>query len=441
MDKKTIINMIKLAFPVMISTILQVFMSSVDLFFISKYGRDASSAAAMGGGMSGAIFIFSMLISSGLTPIVAQNYGAKKIDTLKRYTKKGMILSIIFGTIVMIITIKFNSQILRLMYNPTKDVLDLTLKYLNVIYISTVFVFLNGTMHSIFHALSDTVTPLIVMGGTNVLNGILDYIFVIKFGMGIEGAAIATVISIALSTLVLYVFYKRHINNLPNSEEREAVSGKTIVKIGFWAMLQHLARPITGMIMYRVVFQIGQSVATAAFGIGVQVLNYTFIFLSGLSVAISVMTGQAYGEGRIEDIKKIIKNGMILCFGNVVVFMIPYFIFTTSLMNFFIDDPLVIIEGVNYLRIVYLGILIIPVTSVLGGVYLGIGKTVYPFCASFIANIAFKVPLAYLLGLYFNFGTKGIWLSITISVWIESLIMFVNYFKRKEEILNVKENF
>ena len=441
MDKTLIKNMIKLAFPVMIASMLQVFLGSVDLFFISKYGRDASSAAAMGGGMSGAIFIFSMLISSGLTPIVAQNYGAKKTDTLKRYAKKGMILSVVVGTIVMLLALKFNSRILKLMYNPTKDVLDLTIRYLNIIYLSTVFVFLNGTMRSIFHALSDTVTPLIVMVVSNVLNGVLDYIFVIILGKGIEGAAVATVISIVLSTFILYAFYKRHIKNLPNSSESEIVSGKAILKIGFWSMLQQLARPITGLIMYRLVFEIGQSIATAAFGIGGQVLNYTFILLSGLSVAISVMTGQIYGEGRIEEIKKITKNGMILCFVNVIVFMIPYFLFADSLMRFFINDPLVIKEGINYLFIVYLGILIIPITTVLGGVYLGIGKTAYPFWASFSANVVLKVPLAYMLSKYLNLGTNGIWLSIAASIWIESLIMLVNYFKRKGEIFNVKANF
>lgn len=440
MNQQTLKNMMKLAFPVMIATILQVLLGSVDLFFISKFGRESSSAAAMGGGMSGAIFIFSMLISSGLTPIVSQNYGANRFNWLKQYAKRGMLYAVILGGIIMVLAKLFNEQILLFMYQPTGDVLKLTVKYLDIIYLSTIFVFLNGTMRSVFHALSDTITPLLVMGASNLLNGFLDYIFVLKFGWGIEGAAVATVISIVLSTICLYVFYRKKIRNLKDTKEQEPIQSRQIFKIGFWAMLQQLARPITGMIMYRIVFQIGQSIGTAAFGIGGQVLSYTFIFLSGLSVAISVMTGQAYGEQKYDEISGIMKSGFVLATLNILIFMIPYFLFSENLMKWFIDDMLVVKEGVHYLTIVYLGIIGIPISTVLGGAYLGMGKTAYPFWASFTANVLFKVPLAYIIGVHYQMGTTGVWVAISLSIWLESLIMGIHYLVKRKEIFRVSKN-
>jgi len=430
MDKKIIKKLIKLGLPVMAATILQVLLGSVDLFFVSRYGRDVASATTMGGGMFNVIFIISMLISAGLTPIISQNYGAGKIKTLKAYAKRGFILSLILGSIVFIVVIFFNVDILKFMYNPSEIVLKYSLKYLNIVYFATVFVFLNGTMRAIFHAVSDTITPLIILGGANVLNAILDYIFVGLFKMQIEGVAIATVISIILSTIILFICYRLKIGKMVSSEEDLFISNSKILKIGSWSMMQQLARPITGMLMYRIVFKINGSVGVAAFGIGGQIFSYSFIFLSGLSVAISVLVGQSVGAENFKDIGKIIRNGFILCFINIALFFIPYFVFSEQLMRFFINDNEVIREGVRYLHIVYLGIILVPISTVLGGYYLGIGKTQYPFWASFISNVAIKVPIAYIMGILLFRGVTGVWVAIMISVWIESFIMIGSYIKR-----------
>jgi len=194
--------------------------------------------------------------------------------------------------------------------------------------------------------------------------------------------------------------------------------------------MQQLARPITGMLMYRIVFKINGSVGVAAFGIGGQIFSYSFIFLSGLSVAISVLVGQSVGAENFKDIGKIIRNGFILCFINIALFFIPYFVFSEQLMRFFINDNEVIREGVRYLHIVYLGIILVPISTVLGGYYLGIGKTQYPFWASFISNVAIKVPIAYIMGILLFRGVTGVWVAIMISVWIESFIMIGSYIKR-----------
>ena len=430
MDKKIIKKLIKLGLPVMAATILQVLLGSVDLFFVSRYGRDVASATTMGGGMFNVIFIISMLISAGLTPIISQNYGAGKIKTLKAYAKRGFILSLILGSIVFLVVIFFNVDILKFMYNPSEIVLKYSLKYLNIVYFATVFVFLNGTMRAIFHAVSDTITPLIILGGANVLNAILDYIFVGLFKMQIEGVAIATVISIILSTIILFICYRLKIGKMVSSEEDLFISNSKILKIGSWSMMQQLARPITGMLMYRIVFKINGSVGVAAFGIGGQIFSYSFIFLSGLSVAISVLVGQSVGAENFKDIGKIIRNGFILCFINIALFFIPYFVFSEQLMRFFINDNEVIREGVRYLHIVYLGIILVPISTVLGGYYLGIGKTQYPFWASFISNVAIKVSIAYIMGILLFRGVTGVWVAIMISVWIESFIMIGSYIKR-----------
>ncbi len=177
-----------------------------------------------------------------------------------------------------------------------------------------------------------------------------------------------------------------------------------ILKVGSWACIQQIARPITGMLMFAIVLRAGGNAGTAAFGIGGQLFSYTFIFLSGLSVAISIMVGQALGRGDEKELDHLIKEGLKLGAINMVVFAVPYVIFPDILFKIFLSDPEVISIGINYLRIVYLGIVVVIFPVIYGGVFQGAGDTKPAMLSSLVANMVFKVPVAWLLVTIFDMG-------------------------------------
>jgi len=210
-----------------------------------------------------------------------------------------------------------------------------------------------------------------------------------------------------------------------------------ILKIGGWACLQQIARPITGMLMFSLVYEVGNREGTAAFGIGGQLFNYTFIILAGLSTAISIMVGQSLGRGDIDECDSIIKEGLKLSAINMAFFAIPYMVLPAEMMGIFIKDPLVIKHGVEYLRIVYIGIIFVMFTTTYGGAFQGAGDTFPPMISSLIANVILKLPLAYVLAKYFGVGTIGVWIAVALSVVIEAGIITF-YFKKgrwKEKVI------
>lgn len=431
-----------LSWPIMIGMILQSLLGTVDTYFIAKLGTNEAAAAALSNSASSVIFVISTLVSAGTIALVSRSYGEGNMDLVRAFSGQSFTLSLILG-VILSITCFFNSEIIiKLIFNPETNVAVLTEKYLSIVFIGTVFVFLNSVLRTILQSLGDTITPLMIFGLANVINAILDPIFMFTFHLGIEGAAIATVISMVFSFVIITFIiirkiYGSSLNQFILNMKLQLDDSMRILKIGGFACLQQLARPITGMFMFSLVYTVGGGEGTAAFGIGGQLFNYTFIFLVGLSTAISIMVGQGLGRGDINGCDQIIKEGLKLAAFNMILFSIPYLIFPAAIMSFFIKDPSVIKTGSEYLRIVYVGVIFVVYPTIYGGVFQGSGDTFPPMISSLVANVVLKLPIAYLLAKTFKMGTNGVWTAVALSVVIEAVIIIV-YFKTnrwKEKII------
>lgn len=223
--------------------------------------------------------------------------------------------------------------------------------------------------------------------------------------------------------------YNSHIIGVIKNIKLDRASNQRILKIGSWACIQQITRPITGMLMYRIVFMTGGAAGAAAFGVGGQLFGYTFIFISGLGMATSILVGQALGRNDQKDAMQVVKHSMKLCVINMLVFIIPYIIFPDVFMKIFIQDPEVVNIGISYLRITYLGLLFIVIQTAYGGAFNGSGDTKPPMIASLFANVAFKLPLAYYLSVVRGFATNGVWIAISLSILVEAFIL-IYYFKK-----------
>jgi putative MATE family efflux protein len=431
-----------LSWPVMIGMILQSLLGTVDTYFISKLGTSEAAAAGLSNSASAVIFVMSTLVSAGTVALVSRSYGEGNMDAVKKFSGESFLLSAIFGTILSIICYLNTANIINMVFKPEPTVAVLAEQYLSVIFLGTIFVFLNSALRTILQSLGDTLTPLKVFGVANIINAILDPFFMFTLNLGIKGAAIATVISMVFSCIVINIIiikklYNSSIRQFILSTKLDFINSVRILKIGVWACLQQVARPITGMLMFSLIYVVGGREATAAFGIGGQLFNYTFIFLIGLSTAISIMVGQSLGRGDVDGCDRIIKEGLKLASFNMILFSIPYLVFPEAIMKLFINDQLVITSGAQYLRIVYIGLVFVVPTIIYGGVFQGSGDTFPPMISSIIANVVLKLPIAYILAKMFNMGANGVWIAISLSVVIEAVIIIV-YFKTnrwKEKVI------
>ncbi len=425
----------QLSWPVMCSLILQNLLGTVDMMYVGKLGTIQLSSVGISNSILNVIFVLSTLVSSGVIAIVSQNYGQQNLKEVKEIGGQSYLLSLILGLTISILSLIFAKEMLKIFFNPDIQTLNNSYKFSVIAFSGIVIVFLNSTLRTILQAIGDTKTPLFVFGFANLINVVLDPILMFKFNMGIQGAALATVISniigcILITIMVIRKIYESNLKQFFTYLRLNLLNTKRILKIGGWACIKEVARPFTGMLMTSLVYYVGKNAGNAAFSAGMQLLNYTFIFLNGLCSAIAILVGQSIGKGEIEECDVIIKSGIKLGFVNMLVFSIVYFIFPEYIMKLFSQDTQVINMGVSYLRIVYVGIVFVVYPMILGGVFQGAGDTFPPMISSIVANVALKLPIAYILAVSLNLGTNGVWISISLSVIIEA-IMIIYYYKKE----------
>lgn len=434
MKKNHFSTIAKLGIPLVIGSILQIFMNTMDMFFISRLGTDFAAASAMGTSIAGVIFVFSMLISAGAIALVARKQGEKDEEGIKIYSGTSIFLAGTIGIIVSIVTVILARPIIMI-YDPDPQILEIIYDYVSILFAFNFVVFLNTTLRSIVQATGDTRNPLFIFGTANLINIVLDYFLIVGLGLGIRGAAIATVASqtiacVLMIRLVLIHIYKGNIRDFITTLKVKWQYCHAVLKIGVWACIQSVARPITGLIMMRIIYFAGSEIGTAAFGIGLTIVNYFFIILTGIGGAVTILVGQKLGEGVPEEAKHIVNEGIKLSFVNFAIFFIPFVFLPQLLFVPFKQSPEVVDIGVRYLRIVYTSFVVLGFTFMYRGAFSGAGDTYPPMMAALIANVFCKVVMAYAAVHWWLLGLNGVWWAIALSVWIEFVLITLFYRKR-----------
>lgn len=419
----------KLAWPVMIGQALHTVLVITDMWFIARLGSIEAAAAGTGTSLLGVIQVLPTLVSAGVVALVARYSGAEDKSTIRKIASSGLILSLIIGFVATLVSLVSLDQLLWIFGDADATVMKMAKSYVRIGLFGLTFFFYNATSRSIVQATGDTRNPVKIFVIANISNIILDYVFINLLHFGIEGAAVATVMSeilafVLMTRLTFKNIFNSDIKEVTNNISLKLETALRILKIGGFAVMQMITRPFTGLIMYRLVLAQGVA-AGAAFGVGGRMFNFVFIFLAGLGTAMSVMVGQSLGRNDIAHAKALIRQGIMLAAINMAVFAIPFYLFPDAFMRFFVDDPEVIRIGVNYLRITYTGVLFATFNTVMGAAFSGAGDTFPPMVASLVGNWAVKIPLAYLLTSVFHMDSNGVWLAIGISVVVEALIVII----------------
>jgi putative MATE family efflux protein len=358
--------------------------------------------------------------------IAARSIGAENTEEYEDVSKQSIIFSIFLGLLVYSIAIIFKYQLLGI-FNGTEEAITYAVQYLDIVFITIPLNFITAVLISILHAKGDTKNPMVALVSANVMNIVLDWLFIMVLNWGVQGAAGATLLGIVFSLVYLMVAVLKALNtNLLHLFSKAKLTLRMlfrIVKVGIFSVLYGITRPFTGMLMFQIAARSGDS-AVAAFGIGGRWFSLIFIILGGLEAAISILVGQSMGNKNMDKIRHLVKEGLKVALVSVIVLGIPYVFFSRILMQIFTQDQEVIEYGIRYLRIVYIGLLFVTFTTVFNAVFKGAGDTAPPMAGAFIANWVVKIPLAYLLS-SMGMNSDGVWTAIAVSVMAEALVVWI----------------
>ena len=416
----------------MISSLLNTTFITVDLFWIGRLGKIEIAAVSIAGAIMGIIYPLGMVISSGTLALIARFKGKQESLAIENTIVNSLLISLVFSFILFVILFPFTSQIISL-FKPSSTLTGYATQYLHIMFIGLFFLIPLININTVYYALGDTKTAMFIGIITNIINIILDPIFIFVIDkMGVKGAAIASIISNLTGLLLSIVILIKHGIISLSLVKRTKISFfwiKRLLNIGVPSSLQGITRPLTGALLYRIISVYGTN-AIAGFGIGVNILGWMFIYLNGFASASSILVGQHIGRGQKRKAENTVWHSSNLGVGIQILFSLIFFIFAPAIIRFFNHDPDVIHLGASYLRFISPIILIVAVNMMIRSAFQGSGDTKPPMIASVISNWGIKLGIAWLFSMFFKNNITLIWIAIDLSVITEFIILFGFYRKK-----------
>ncbi len=434
-------TLIKLALPIMGTSFIQMAYTLTDIMWLGRLSTEAVAAAGAGGFFLwfGAGLVLISQIGIGTT--VAQSYGRGEIKEAKKYISNGFQLDFIIGILYASFLYTLRKDLIGFFNIDNMEVYKMAVEYIAIVSIGIIFHFLNPIFSTILNSTGNSITPFRVNTMGLIFNIILDPLLIFGFGpidgLGIKGAALATITSQMLVSLIFIIIGKRTNNiysHIKLLKKPEAFYVKRIAKLGFPAFLQTSVHSVIGMILTRIVAGFG-STAIAVQSIGSQIESLTWMTAEGFSAAMSAFVGQNYGAKKNKRIKEGYKKGMQIV-GSIGAFTtILFVLFPQALFSLFVpNDPLALKEGVIYLRILGISQFFTSIEIGTAGAFNGLGRPI-PHSVVGISFNCLRIPMAIILSRYTSLGLSGIWWSISISSMAKGLILSFSFIRllRKPE--------
>jgi putative MATE family efflux protein len=416
------------ALPMLFGNVFQQLYNIIDSIIVGNYlGKEA--LGAVGASFPLIFVLISMVIglSSGATIIIAQYFGAKNYAKVKLAIDTMNVILFISSIVVSAIGIIFSDEIFKLIKLPAEIIPQAT-TYFNIFILGSVTMFgFHGTA-AILRGLGDSKTPLYFLILSTILNIFLDLLFIVVFGWGIEGVAIATVISQGVSFLMIVLYLNKYhkiiqISFLKINFEWEMFMRS--LRIGLPSGFQQTIVSLGLLALFRIVNDFGTD-TVAAYSVAGRIDSFAILPAMNFAAAFSTFVGQNLGANKAERVRKGLVATLIMTSIISVSLTLIINIFRTELMRLFSPDTNVIEIGAEYLQIVSLFYILFSVLFVFNAVFRGAGDTLMPMFITLSALWVVRVPLSVFLSQ--KIGVVGIWWGIPAGWGVGMTFSLVYYF-------------
>lgn len=387
-------------FPIVVGTFFQQLYNTVDAIIVGRFvGKHA--LASVGGSaavLSNLVVGFFTGLSAGATVVISQFCGAGDKKNLQDGLHTAYASSLLFGVTISILGFFSASWVLEAMHTP-QEVLADSIVYLKIYFAGIIFTFIYNMGSSIMRAVGDSRRPLVYLIICCFINIALDLLFVVVFHMGIAGAALATLISQAISAVLVtkalmtsYTILKLRIRDI--RLHRELFQSE--FKIGLPSGIQSCLYAITNIIIQTSVNGFGTDVAAAWAAYGkLDAIFWTI--LGAFGIAVTTFAGQNYGAHKYDRVKKSTRICLLMAFGTSACLLTFLVVFCRPLYHIFTSDQAVIELGVWMLKLITPSYILFVFIEILSGSLRGVGDVIVPTLITLGGVCFVRVPMALIL--------------------------------------------
>lgn len=420
--------MIQFSLPMLIGNIFQQLYNMVDSIIVGKY-INANALASVGATGSLNFLFFSVCLgfSVGIGIVISQYFGAKEYDNVKKAIANAIYVIGATGMIMSLLTVIFAGKILRFMDTPP-EILEDAIIYLRIVSGGMLAVAAYNAISCILRALGDSKTPLFFLIIASIINVILDLIFVLVFGLGVAGTALATVISQGIAALGCAIFAINYNQYFKLKKEHLKVYWPVInkcVKVGIPVAIQNSMIALSLVMLQSVVNTFGE-VAVAAYTATMRIEQLIQQPFNSLGAAMSTFAGQNIGANKIERVKKgYLKIIIIIAIFSFIALLVAQF-GGNLIMKWFVNEEDVISLGAKGIKITSSMYFFLGMIYVTRGLLNGAGDAFYAMINGLVEVIG-RVGFSRVLLILPMFGVSGIWMTTGLTWFITAVASIIRY--------------
>ena len=368
--------------------------------FVGKFVGDAALAAVGGPTAQIVNLLIGVFVelAAGCSVIIAQYFGAKSGKNVGKAIHTAMAIALICGLVITVAGLIFTPALLRSM-NVHGDVYEMSRTYLNIFFSGTIFITVYNLGASVLRALGDSKRPFYILVIGCLTNIALDYVLICWFHMGVAGAAIATIFSQALTAALIV----RVLCRLPEEQrlyfKKIRLHGSTLkrmLRIGVPEAMQAVLYSVSNILIQTNIDGFGTN-TIAAMSAYSKVDVFFWMTLESFGIAITAISGQYYGAGKLSNIKKSVRICLLMLVAVSVVMSALLLIFGRALFGLFTDNPEVLSIGLDIQHLLIPCYIVFIFVIVLTGALRGMGYSFVPMLITLVGICLLRVVWIYIV--------------------------------------------
>lgn len=333
--------------PLLFGFLFQQFYNLVDTLIVGRFlGVDALAAVGATGSLNFLIIGFCMGVCNGFAIPLAHRFGAGDYKAMRAFMMNAVYLAVAFAAVMTVLTVVYCKPILRLMRTP-ENIIDDAYIYIVIIFAGIPATYLYNLISGIIRSMGDSRTPVVFLTIASVLNIALDLVLIITFDMGVAGAALATVVSQAVSGLGCLIYSLGKFEILHADEEERRINTfymKTLCNMGVPMGLQYSITAIGSVILQSAVNTLGSD-AVAAMTAGSRISMFFCCPYDALGSTMATYGGQNVGAKKLDRIREGLKSCSILGIVYSIIAFVVLFFAGEWLAGFFVESARASIIG------------------------------------------------------------------------------------------------
>ncbi len=405
-------------------------------------GKDALAGVSITFPIIIIISAFAALFGLGGAPLSTIKLGENKPDEAKSYMMHSFIMLILSGVILTIILLIFGKELLYL-FGMTDELLTYGLDYLNIYALGSVFVMISIGLSAFISTQGFTKTAALILFIGAVTNIILDPIFIFNLKMGVKGAALATIISQGLTTLLIILFLSSKYSNLHLSFKNFKLNKNIIIGIvllGVSPFIMQSTEALIQIVFNNQIVKYGGNdyiIYLNIMAIMVSLLQFMTLPVLGLTQGASPLISYNFGAGNFSRVKEGHKALTFISLLYSLIFYLVIFIFPKDIVSIFNKDPLILEKAPNIMRLFFFGMAFFGAQLATQSSFMALGEALVSLFMATLRKIIILIPLAYLLPLFL--GIYGVFISEVIADLLATIITYITFMFLINKILSKKE--